>query len=83
MNFRPKPDISSALHLAGVLKAEPQLTAFIGDGETDAIVAKKAGFYQIAALWGYRTRQELEAAGAENFAATPEQLYEIFGLDRD
>jgi phosphoglycolate phosphatase len=82
-DFPPKPDIASAIYLADVLSVEPDKAAFIGDGETDTIVALKAGFYQIAALWGYRTREELEAVGAENFAATPRELYGIFGIEEN
>lgn len=82
-DFPPKPDISSALYVAELLGEKPQDTAFIGDGDTDAIVGVKGGFYQISVLWGYRTYDELKAAGAENFISSPLELYDIFGIRKN
>ena len=54
----------------------------MGDGDTDVIVALKGGFYQLSALWGYRSFEELKSAGAVNFVKTPLQLYDIFGIEK-
>jgi phosphoglycolate phosphatase len=43
----------------------------IGDREFDMIGAKALGVTAIGALWGYGTREELTAAGADTLAATP------------
>jgi phosphoglycolate phosphatase len=43
----------------------------IGDREYDMIGAKALGVAAVGALWGYGTREELTAAGADTLAATP------------
>jgi phosphoglycolate phosphatase len=79
-DFPPKPDISSAVYMADLLGEKPRDTAFIGDGDTDAVVGVKGGFYQVSVLWGYRNYDELKAAGAVNFINSPPELYDLFGI---
>lgn len=43
----------------------------IGDRSHDMIGAKKAGLHSLGVLYGYGSREELEAAGAEMIAETP------------
>ena len=45
-----------------------------GDGDTDVQTAKNAGMRSVSVLWGYRSRAELLAAGAERFAASFDEL---------
>ena len=47
---------------------------FVGDGETDILTAKAAGIKCVSALWGYRSREELSAAGATDFAENFREL---------
>ena len=54
-----------------------QTCAFVGDGEPDAKVALNAGMCGVSALWGYRTREQLEKAGATRFAADYKDLQKI------
>ena len=49
------------------MRVSPADCAFVGDGETDARVAQNAGMQGVSVLWGYRTREQLEAAGAKVF----------------
>ena len=49
----------------------------IGDREFDMIGAKALGVTAIGALWGYGTREELTAAGADVIAATPLEAAEL------
>lgn len=46
----------------------------VGDREHDIIGAHEAGLPAIGVLYGYGSREELEAAGAEHIAATPDEL---------
>lgn len=69
-----KPDPAGALCIMAQLGAKPSETVFVGDGETDFLTAKAAGLAHIGVLWGYRTRAELEAYGAEVFAGTPAEM---------
>jgi phosphoglycolate phosphatase len=51
--------------------------AMIGDREFDMAGAKAVGVKAIGALWGYGEREELQAAGADALAATPQQAAEL------
>ncbi len=62
------------------LLADPKQTVFIGDSEVDVETARNAGLPCIALLWGFRGREELEAAGATVFAATAQELRRELGL---
>lgn len=67
-DFPVKPDPSLARYAALTLRVSPAEVLFVGDGETDFLTAKNAGMRPLAALWGYRTRAQLAAVGAEEFA---------------
>lgn len=50
-------------------------TVMIGDREYDIRGAKKMKIASIGVLFGYGSRQELEAAGADYIAAEPQDIY--------
>ena len=75
--FPCKPDPSLARYAALSLRLAPMECAFVGDGEPDAKVALNAGMYGVSALWGYRTREQLEKAGATRFATDYKDLQKI------
>ena len=66
--------IQYALELLGVTPAE---TVMVGDREHDVLGAKKCGVRCIGVLYGYGSREELEAAGTAAIAESPEQVAEI------
>lgn len=49
----------------------------IGDRSHDMIGAKTAGVHSMGVLFGYGSREELEAAGAEWIAETPEDIWRL------
>lgn len=49
----------------------------VGDREHDVIGAKKIGMKSIGVLFGYGNREELEKAGADYIAETPEDIFRI------
>jgi phosphoglycolate phosphatase len=53
---------------------DPRVAAMIGDREHDARGAKRAGVRPIGVLWGYGSREELSAAGADPLVETPPRL---------
>lgn len=69
-----KPDPASTLDVLKKLKVKPEEAVFVGDGDTDVQTAKNAGLRCVSVLWGYRTRQELEEAGAKCFASDFQEL---------
>ena len=75
--FPCKPDPSRALYAALSLRLSPAECGFVGDGETDVLTALNAGMFGVSVLWGYRSEEELKAAGATRFASTVEELGKI------
>ncbi|MEJ0015599.1 MAG: HAD hydrolase-like protein [Acetobacteraceae bacterium] len=66
-----------ALLIAAILRREgldPADTVMVGDRSHDMIGARANGLRGIGVLWGYGTRDELEAAGAHHVIATPQEL---------
>ncbi len=47
---------------------------FIGDTNVDIFTAKNAGIESVGVLWGFRDREELEAAGAEHIVSAPAEI---------
>ena len=54
-----------------------QKVFMIGDREHDIIGARETGIAGIGVTWGYGTRQELEAAGAEIIVDSPDELCRV------
>lgn len=70
--LKPAPDaVLSLLEKYGVEKDE---AAFIGDSDVDMLTAVNAGVRGFGALWGFRTGEELTAAGATALLASPLDL---------
>ncbi len=73
--LKPAPD--------GVYKILKELNVsasdclFVGDGEADVQTAQNAGLDCVSVLWGYRTKEQLKAAGATRFAQDFAQLQQI------
>lgn len=66
-----KPDPTAPLSIASALGASPGEVLYIGDSDVDMHTARAAGFRSLGAAWGFRGREELEAAGAQAIAETP------------
>lgn len=47
---------------------------YVGDSEVDVLTAKNAGVPCVCVLWGFRDREDLEAAGADYFCRTTEEM---------
>lgn len=69
-----KPDPSAALEIARQLGVPPGQCAFVGDTAIDMQTAVAAGMHGVGVLWGFRSRQELEASGARVVLADPRHL---------
>ena len=69
---KPAPDaVEAALAALGADKAG---AVYVGDSEVDVATARNAGLPLIAVSWGFRSRDQLIAAGAETIVDTPQQL---------
>ena len=57
--------------------AKPEQTLFVGDSNVDIRTAKNGNLTSCGVLWGFRSRQELEAEGADYLAETPAELIKV------
>ena len=72
-----KPDPSGALEVARLLGLRPADFLYLGDTGTDMKTAVAAGMYPVGALWGFRTADELLAAGAKELVQYPTGLLKL------
>lgn len=71
---RRKPAPDTLLTAMAQLGAERASTVYVGDSEVDIATARAAGLPCISVLWGFRDRDVLEQAGAQQFAADAGEL---------
>lgn len=76
-NLPVKPDPTLLHRLMGELGATTGDTLFVGDSNVDIRTAKNGGLTGCGVLWGFRTRAELEAEGADFIVDTPAELAEL------
>lgn len=72
--IRRKPAPDTLLTAMVQLGAERTSTVHVGDSEVDIATARAAGLPCISVLWGFRDRDVLEQAGAQQFAADTGEL---------
>ena len=72
----PKPDPGMINALLEELESDAARTLYVGDSEVDVRTAANAGLDMVSVLWGFRGKEELEAAGAARFVEKPAQLLE-------
>lgn len=78
--IRKKPAPDMVLETMKELGSKPEECVFVGDSEVDILTAKNTGIPCISVDWGFRTREELLAAGAEVIIEHPLEMMEL--LDR-
>lgn len=72
---KPCPDgVNKALEQMGVSANE---ALYVGDSDTDVVTAHNANLFCVGVVWGFRSRQVLEMAGAESLINTPDELLDI------
>ena len=69
-----KPDPAGARIIAREFAVAPAAMVFVGDSGNDMQTAVAAGMYAAGALWGFRTMDELCAAGAQILLQEPADL---------
>ena len=69
---KPSPDtVVAAARQMGLMASD---CVYIGDTEVDLETARNAGMDCIPVSWGFRTEEQLCAAGAEEIIRSPEEL---------
>mgnify|MGYP004646595057 FL=1 len=72
---KPAPDmVNDALAALGAEKAR---AVYVGDSEVDIETARNAEIACISVCWGFRDREQLAQAGAEEIAADARELREL------
>lgn len=69
-----KPDPQGALEIADHFRTHPRSCLFVGDTSVDISTGKAAGMTSMGVTWGFRERQELEAAGADLIIDSPDEI---------
>lgn len=72
--IRRKPAPDSALEAMRLLGVAAQETLYVGDSAVDIETAHNAGLLCLSVSWGFRTRAELEAAGADEIIDRADQF---------
>ncbi len=72
--YPAKPNPQAALEICRLLGISPTDTAFLGDTSVDVKTGRNAQFYTVGCEWGFRTRAELEEAGADLVVASPNEI---------
>lgn len=70
----PKPAPDALLTICTRMGINPDEAVYIGDSEVDVATAKNAGMRLIAVTWGFRNRDTLLKAGAEELIDAPKEL---------
>ena len=73
-----KPDPAAALAIAAEMRIEPARFLFLGDSGSDMKTALAAGMYPAGALWGFRSADEIAAAGAKIMLERPDEVAGLF-----
>ncbi len=69
-----KPNPLAANQIAMELGIRNADFLYVGDSNTDMKTANAAGMFPVGVLWGFRTREELLAAGAKALIERPSEL---------
>ncbi|MDC0251999.1 HAD family hydrolase [bacterium] len=69
-----KPDPAGAIEAAERLGVTATDCWFVGDSDVDMFTAVNAGMHAIGVSWGFRSVEELRAAGAEIVIQNPAEL---------
>ncbi|MDO8685468.1 MAG: HAD family hydrolase [Clostridiales bacterium] len=72
-----KPNPAAAFEIVKIMNLKPGDFLYLGDGEADMKTARAAGIFACGVLWGYRTADELKAAGAQVLVSTPAEVLSL------
>ena len=62
------------LNMTGIDKKD---TLYVGDTAVDMQTALAAGIEKVGVLWGFRTLEELQTAGADYIIEKPDELLRL------
>lgn len=74
-----KPDPTIVHDILRIAQVHPEETIYIGDSGVDMQTATNSGMTSIGVTWGFRSREELEKAGASYIAGSTDEILRIIG----
>jgi phosphoglycolate phosphatase len=78
-----KPDPTESLSVLEYMGGEASECAFVGDTSVDILTGKNMGAaLSVGVTWGFRSREELQNAGADVTVDDAEALYLALGIKR-
>ena len=75
-----KPDPAGAMEIADYLKISPEYFLYLGDTAVDMKTATAAGMYPVGALWGFRSKEELQENGAQILIKKPQEILNFLDM---
>lgn len=75
-----KPALEAGQLACEALGLMPEEIVYVGDGDTDMEFASKMGFVAAGVTWGYRSREQLLAAGADFLCDSFSELQSTLGI---
>lgn len=73
-NTPRKPDPAGAIKIAGQIGCQTNEILYVGDTDVDMKTAKAANMIAVGVLWGFRSRDELSANGADHLVESPDEI---------
>lgn len=77
---RRKPAPDTVFEAMQALEADPATTVYVGDSDVDMATAANAGLPCLSVSWGFRSAEELRAAGATVIAEDTATLARLLGV---
>ena len=74
-----KPDPAGALEITEFFQIPPSEILYLGDTAVDMQTAIAAQMFPVGALWGFRTREELQKNGAQVLLKQPMEILRLLG----
>lgn len=75
--IRKKPAPDTAREALRLLQVSAKDALYVGDSDVDIATARNAGMDCVSVTWGFRTVEELQAAGAAAMINRPEELLSL------
>jgi phosphoglycolate phosphatase len=75
-----KPDPYYLQRICSLAEVKPCDAVLVGDTPTDVHTAANAGAAMLAVTWGFRTRDDLLAAGAQRLVSSPADMLAVLGV---
>ncbi len=77
-----KPNPTIVFDILKETASVKEQTLYVGDTSVDIQTAKNAGLKSIGVLWGFRSREELLTAGADDVIDHPDDLLKLLFFNK-